>query len=229
MQFGGNKGTIIHIAGPQGSGKTNMGLKLLEQFHDKIYVKDLDELAFDYNRFGKHDYQSYIDNYINKHNDKPLIFTGLDAELCLGKMEPSDIYYDFHTANKYYINNPIETTLRQRFYRQSTKLCERKESLFNEYLVNPQITQEKLFRFVNLDKWKVNTKQCDELYIKRGYLLDSFDMIYDRVSKLINANIHSQSGGGKCSKCGSPGTNVSTCPLNPDANKPNRSKHPLAW
>lgn len=35
-------------------------------------------------------------------------------------------------------------------------------------------------------------------------------------------------GGGKCSHCGSEGTNKSTCPLNPKAVKPNPQKHPLA-
>lgn len=35
-------------------------------------------------------------------------------------------------------------------------------------------------------------------------------------------------GGGTCTLCGSPGTNKSTCPLNPDAKKPNPSKHPMA-
>ena len=38
----------------------------------------------------------------------------------------------------------------------------------------------------------------------------------------------SQSGGGKCSLCGSPGTTKTTCPLNPDATNPNPKKHPLA-
>lgn len=37
-----------------------------------------------------------------------------------------------------------------------------------------------------------------------------------------------QSGSGKCSICGSPGTSKLTCPLNPDAKNPNPSKHPLA-
>ncbi len=37
-----------------------------------------------------------------------------------------------------------------------------------------------------------------------------------------------QHGGGNCSICGSPGTNKSTCPWNPDAGVPNHAKHPLA-
>lgn len=38
---------------------------------------------------------------------------------------------------------------------------------------------------------------------------------------------YQMSGGGKCSLCGSEGTNKSSCPLNPDA-KPNFNKHPNA-
>jgi len=37
-----------------------------------------------------------------------------------------------------------------------------------------------------------------------------------------------QIGGGACKLCGSPGTNQTTCPLNPMAQNPNPSKHPLA-
>ena len=37
-----------------------------------------------------------------------------------------------------------------------------------------------------------------------------------------------QIGGGGCSLCGSPGTNLSTCPLNPGAKNPNPLKHPTA-
>ncbi len=37
-----------------------------------------------------------------------------------------------------------------------------------------------------------------------------------------------QVGGAKCSLCGSPGTNKSTCPLNPRSKNPKPAKHPLA-
>jgi len=37
-----------------------------------------------------------------------------------------------------------------------------------------------------------------------------------------------QIGGGACKLCGSPGTNQTTCPLNPKAQNPNLGKHPLA-
>lgn len=41
-------------------------------------------------------------------------------------------------------------------------------------------------------------------------------------------NWYNQIGGGNCTLCGSPGTNKSTCPLNPSATNPNAKKHPLA-
>ena len=41
-------------------------------------------------------------------------------------------------------------------------------------------------------------------------------------------NYQYQIGGGKCSLCGSPNTNSTTCPLNPKAVHPNPMKHPLA-
>ncbi len=41
-------------------------------------------------------------------------------------------------------------------------------------------------------------------------------------------NLYYQIGGGNCSLCGSPGTNKSTCPLNPAAANKNWAKHPLA-
>jgi colicin import membrane protein len=37
-----------------------------------------------------------------------------------------------------------------------------------------------------------------------------------------------QIGGGRCSICGSPGTNKTSCPLNPNSLNPNPIKHPLA-
>jgi hypothetical protein len=40
--------------------------------------------------------------------------------------------------------------------------------------------------------------------------------------------MHIQYGGGNCRLCGSPSTNMSNCPLNPNALKPNPSRHPNA-
>lgn len=183
---------IIHIAGPQGSGKTTMGQKLMDKFGYSIYVKDLDDLWAEYSQsqLNAVDYQTYINEYIISHNNKPLIFVGLDADLCLGPIGGliGDAYYEFQTKHLYYINNPIERTLQQRFYRQVEKLYDRKEEMFENYLKNPNETQKKLFRFVSIDEWKKNTQECNQLYSNRQYQLLDFDQIYNIVSKLINPN-----------------------------------------
>jgi len=176
---------IIHIAGAQGSGKTTMGNKLLKKYKNKIYVKDLDELHAE-NK--SNDYQQFINEFIKLHNDKPLIFVGLDAELCLGTMEDSDVMYDLHTNYKFYIITSINV-LKQRFFRQIDKLVNRKEWFFDQYLKNPDFIQNKLFRFVDLNAWVTNNEKCDELYIKRDYKFLDYDSIYKNVCKIIAKNI----------------------------------------
>ena len=131
---GGVKNIIIHIAGTQGSGKSTIGNKLLKEYPNEIYVCDLDDVHGEFlTQSLSKSYQKYIDKYIRSHSDKPIIFVGLDAELCLGLMEDSDIYYNLYSKYNYYILSN-ETTLKQRFFRQIDKLDTRKEYFFNEWL-----------------------------------------------------------------------------------------------
>ena len=192
--YGGIKHIIIHIAGTQGSGKSTIGNKLLKNYPYKIYVCDLDDLHGDFltqlqtedRRQRKIiDYQKYINHYIRNHNDKPIVFVGLDAELCLGLMEDSDVYYNLYSKYNYFILSS-DNTLKQRFFRQIEKLNKRKEYFFTEWLKNPDIIQDKLFRFVNLNEWKINNNKCDELYLSRNYKFLTSEEIYDNVSKLIS-------------------------------------------
>ena len=78
---------IIHIIGPSGSGKTTLGNKLIEQFKNKIVVKDIDDLRRDFIKkyygdkkfdiIDKVEYQKYIDKFVKTHSTKPLIFVEL--------------------------------------------------------------------------------------------------------------------------------------------------------
>jgi len=182
---GGVKNIIIHIAGTQGSGKSTIGNKLLQEYPNEIYVCDLDDLHGEFlTQSPSQSYQKYIDKYIRSHSDKPIIFVGLDAELCLGLMEDSDIYYNLYSKYNYYILSN-ETTLKQRFFRQIDKLDTRKEYFFNEWLKNPDEIQDRLFRFVNLNKCKENNSKCDELYKSRKYEFLPSEEIFSSIFMLL--------------------------------------------
>ena len=185
LMIGG--GLIIHIAGPQGSGKTTMGNKLKEIYDDKIHVKDLDDLRGDAYKNQEEDFQKYIDKYIEEHKDKPLIFTGLDADLCLGGVEPeeTDKIYDLHAKHNFYIDLPQEQILKQRFFRQVDKLQKRKEWFFDTWLEKPKMINAKLKRFTDLEGWKKQMMNCNELYTERDYKFMHPDNILEKIKQYL--------------------------------------------
>ena len=76
---------IIHISGAPGSGKTTIGLKLKKHYGTKVIVKDLDDLFAEFiksntKKFSSKKYQKFINDFINEHNDKSIIFVGLNSE-----------------------------------------------------------------------------------------------------------------------------------------------------
>ena len=74
----------------------------------------------------KRSYQKYINDFIKSHRNKHIIFTGLDADICLGSGK-SNNYYDMKADYKYYIDIDENIILKQKFLRQVDKLYERKE------------------------------------------------------------------------------------------------------
>ena len=183
----GGSNIIIHIAGTQGSGKTTLGERLVSKYGDKIFVYDLDNLRNEYiSDKNKYDnYQDFLYKFINNHYSKPLILVGLDAEMCLGEMKDSDKYYDLKANIKLYIKSSNQT-LKQRFFRQLDKLDKRKEWFFENWLKNPESIQEKIFRFVDLNKWKENNEKCDRLYGSRGYVSMTSNEIFEYIDKILD-------------------------------------------
>lgn len=191
-QVGGAKNNlIVHISGPQGAGKTTLGNKIYEKYNDLIYVKDLDNLYDEFNNQQEiKNYQIFINLFIKKHSDKPLIITGLSAERCKGEMnDTDDVFYIIDTKYKYLIKIDETDILKQRFFRQVSKLNDRKEMFFDNWLKDNNDTQEKLFRYVNLTKWKSNNVACNAIHKKHKYKLLDKNEIYNKVCKLIDAKL----------------------------------------
>lgn len=90
---------------------------------------------------------------------------------------------------KYLIKIDEEDILRQRFFRQVSKLNDRKEILFNNWLEDNNGIQKKLFRFVNLTKWKSNNIACNTIHKKHNYKLTNKNDIYNKVCDLIQIYI----------------------------------------
>ena len=83
----------------------------------------------------KRSYQKYIYDFIksNRNRNKNIIFTGLDADICLGSGE-SNNYYDMKADYKYYIDIDENIILKQKFLRQVDKLYERKDWFIKTFL-----------------------------------------------------------------------------------------------
>lgn len=178
-----SKKLIIHISGFSGSGNTTLGNKLKDKYGDKIMVKDLDDLYYEFiNQNIIFDYQKFINNFIMKYYKIPLIIIGLSANKCLGNMN-SNKFYKINTHHKYFIKNDKNNILKQRFFRQISKLNDRKELLFDNWLKNNDEIQNKLFRYINLIKWKSNNILYNE---KQKYKLMDKNNIYKDICDLID-------------------------------------------
>jgi hypothetical protein len=182
------KNIVIHISGCQGSGKTTIGSILQNKYREKINVKDLDDLQNDFHQQNNtSNYQEFINLFIEKHNDKPLILTGLSAEKCLGTMDNYDeTFYKIDTKYKFFIDNDDDIILKQRFFRQVSKLNERKEMFYEQWLKNGAITQDKIIRFINLEQWKVNNIACRKIHQEHNYKFLNSDKILSKVFRIID-------------------------------------------
>ena len=56
-----------------------------------------------------------------------------------------------------------------KFLRQIDKLHKRKEWFFDMWTENPEMINAKLKRFIDLEGWKMQMRNCNKLYEDRGY------------------------------------------------------------
>ena len=67
-----------------------------------------------------------------------------------------------------------------------SKLNDRKELFFTDWLKDNNKIQKKLFRFVDLEKWKSNNIVCNTIHKKHKYKSMNKNNIYKKVCKLID-------------------------------------------
>jgi hypothetical protein len=103
--------------------------------------------------------------------------------------DDDDIFYKINTKYKYLIKIIKNDILKQRFFRQVSKLNDRKEMFFEVWLKNNNEMQKKLFRYVDLDKWKTNNIACNAIHKEHNYKLINKNDIYDKVCNLIDKHI----------------------------------------
>jgi uridine kinase len=187
---------IIHISGASGSGKTTLGNKLKEHFKSKIVVKDLDILRDEFIKefygnkkwtyIDENEYQSYIDDYINKQK-KPIILVGLNDNTVYGKNKK--LYYNVHSQHNYYIEIDDMIIVKQKCIRllndiQTDKmamedLVKNNEKFVKKFTEAIKIECSATQTIKQNNKWKKD-------YEKQGYKFMSRENIYKSVVKILN-------------------------------------------
>ena len=173
---------IIHVAGPTGSGKTTIGMYIIEKYPN-ILVKDLDDIHKDLpilfkNEFKKLEkdffYEKYfpigIKNYINKNENRTILFVGFNGTTRNNEIK----YVDIPGKHKFYIDVPEEEILKRRFYRQIDRYYNNKEFYFNKTLNEKPLS-------IDFEKWREKINSNDlSYYRKRKYLfLNNKEIILD--------------------------------------------------
>ena len=183
---------IIHISGPNASGKTKLGERFKNLYEKYIKVKDLDTLRDKflmkrkcYNKFDKVSYQKYIDKYIEHHSNKPLIFVGLNTMPWwhLGH------YYNVHAKYKFFIKIDDDINLEYKCKRLLMDLAHSKEDM--EVLVNEnkkyiENVVSAIKRELNLDNIVKENNMFRRDYKKQGYIFLTSDKIEEEVRQILD-------------------------------------------
>ena len=200
-----NNNLIIHISGCSGAGKTTLGEKLLEKFSDKIIVKDLDNLRSEFLKeeyknkkmdeikkeiWNEGKYQQWIDNYIDKNKDKPIVLVGLNSIPWVNKFS----YYNMHSKHNFYINLDFDTIFKQRCSRFMDNIfVKNREKVLDNIIKNKnkeiKNIQDMFYNNCNYDEILENNKQWNKDYKEQKYKFMSREYIYEKVSKILNKAI----------------------------------------
>jgi hypothetical protein len=202
-QIGGGKYPIIHISGPSGAGKTTLGNKLKYKYTDKIIVKDIDDLRYDFvkKKYGGYKnvwnnpkfvwnadkYQEYIDIFIKNHKSKPIVFVGLNHMPWWNKR----LYYNMHATNKYFIKLNSDLVYKQKCSRfMEDMFVKNKDILINSFIKNEKETQKKIYNSIKNECGYEKTTKMNDIwntdYKNQGYEFLSRENIFEKVCDILN-------------------------------------------
>lgn len=188
---------IIHISGASGSGKTTLGNKLkayFKQKHRNVAIKDLDDLFHQFMKrkgykwgfkFDTKEYQNYIDNYIARHKNKPIIFVGLNLDM---HHNPNH-YYNLHSNYNYYVRLNSDKVFQQKCERLLNDISQKHNIIIKEIKQNETETINGLsnaFKFECGYKQIIKeTNDWNKVYKKKGYTFLSSDKIFNKITTIV--------------------------------------------
>ena len=188
---------IIHISGPSGSGKSTLGNKLkayFKQKHKNVSIKDLDDLFHKFMKlkgykwgfkFNTKEYQNYIDNYIARNKNKPIIFVGLNLDM---HHNPKH-YYNLHSNYNYYIQLNYDKVFQQKCKRLLNDISQKHNIIIKEIKQNETETINGLldaFKFECGYKQIIKeTNEWNKAYKNKSYTFLSFDKIFNKIITII--------------------------------------------
>lgn len=171
-----------------------------KKFGNKIIVKDIDELRWDFieaeynnippppKKFDKHKYQKWIDNFIDRNSKtlKPIIFVGLNHMPWWNK----NVYYDMRPNYKFYIKLDDDTIFKQKCGRFIGDLSTYKDNIINRFIDDENkelfIINDAFKHECGYDETKRMIASWDKAYRNQGYKFMSRDKIFDEIVKIIN-------------------------------------------
>ena len=148
----------------------------------------MDEIKKEIWNEGK--YQQWIDNYIDKNKDKPIVLVGLNSIPWVNKFS----YYNMHSKHNFYINLDFDTIFKQRCSRFMDNIfVKNREKVLDNIIKNKnkeiKNIQDMFYNNCNYDEILENNKQWNKDYKEQKYKFMSREYIYEKVSKILNKAI----------------------------------------
>ena len=203
MQNGGSKYPVIHISGASGAGKTTLGNKLKYKYTNKIVVKDIDDLRYDFvkKEYGGYKniwnnpkfvwnadkYQEYIDNFVKTHKSKPIIFVGLNHMPWWNKR----LYYNMHPTNKFYIKLNSDLIYKQKCGRFIENMfVNHRDDIIKDLIKDEKETQKNILNAIKNECGYEKTSKMNETwnidYKNQGYEFLNRESIFEKVCEILN-------------------------------------------